>query len=260
MRRTLLAFLLTVSSNGLFAQTVQTPPATPQPATPKPATQKPAPKTATLVIQVTDLQGSPLGDTRVTVSGPIDRGGTTAPDGSLRLTSMRPGNYRLRFTHETSITFEREVTLRAGESLPVDVTLSPAPPPPEPPAPTPPPEPVKTLPPPGDPKVTPVPLFLEKNFIGGREGRKESSLGCSATGTATLHQLREAWLAHAHEDADEWIYVVAGEGTLRIGTSDNRLQAGVFSLVPRTASHAVIPSGRNPLIVISVLSGPQCKE
>jgi mannose-6-phosphate isomerase-like protein (cupin superfamily) len=172
---------------------------------------------------------------------------------------MRPGNYRLRFTHDTSITLERDITLRAGESLSVDVSLSPAPPPPPPPEPVKAPEPARTLAPPGEPRVTPIPLFLEKNFIGGREGRKESSLGCSGTGTATLHQLREAWLAHTHEDADEWIYVVAGEGTLRIGTNDNRLQAGVFSLVPRTASHAVIPAGRNPLIIISVFSGPQCK-
>ena len=82
--------------------------------------------------------------------------------------------------------------------------------------------------------MTPVPLFLEKNFIGGREGRKDSLLGCTATGTATLHQLREAWLAHTHDTAEEWIYVVAGEGTLRIGTADQKLQAGTFSLVPHT--------------------------
>ena len=108
--------------------------------------------------------------------------------------------------------------------------------------------------------MTPVPLFLEKNFIGGREGRKDSVLGCTATGTATLHQLREAWLAHTHDDAEEWIYVVAGEGTLRLGTTEQKIQAGTFSLVPHTMSHALIPQGRNPLIVISVLSGPACKQ
>jgi mannose-6-phosphate isomerase-like protein (cupin superfamily) len=253
MRRAL--FLVIFSSVGVFAQTPQAPPAAPRPATQKPTAQRPA----TLIIQVTDPQGAPLGDTRVSATGAVDRGGTTAPDGSLRFQTMRPGNYRLRFTHDTSITLERDITLRAGESLSVDVSLSPAPPPPPPPEPVKAPEPARTLAPPGEPRVTPIPLFLEKNFIGGREGRKESSLGCSGTGTATLHQLREAWLAHTHEDADEWIYVVAGEGTLRIGTNDNRLQAGVFSLVPRTASHAVIPAGRNPLIIISVFSGPQCK-
>src|SRR4030095_11467309 len=99
------------------------------------------------------------------------------------------------------------------------------------------PEPTKTLGPPGEPKIVPIPLFLEKNFIG-REGRKESQLGCAPTGTATLHQLREAWLNHTHDDADEWLYVVAGEGNLRIGNAaDQRMAAGAFRMIPHTLPH-----------------------
>lgn len=113
--------------------------------------------------------------------------------------------------------------------------------------------------PPGEPKITSVPLFLEKNFIGGREGRKDSPLGCTPTGTATLHQLRDTWIGHTHDDAEEWIYVVAGEGALRIGAGNQRLQAGTFSLIPHTVPHALVPQGRNPLIIISVLSGPRCQ-
>jgi mannose-6-phosphate isomerase-like protein (cupin superfamily) len=194
----------------------------------------------------------------VTATGPLDRGGTTGPDGTLRLQNVRPGNYRLRFVREGSNTLEREITIRAGETASVDVSLTEAPPPPAPP------EPVKVftkeLPPPGEPKVTPIPLFLEKNFIGGREGRKESALGCGATGAATLHQLRESWPSHTHDDADEWLYVVAGEGTLRIGTTEHKVQAGTFSAVPHTVAHALIPQGRNPLIIISTLSGPACAK
>jgi mannose-6-phosphate isomerase-like protein (cupin superfamily) len=266
MRRTLFLFATLVwTSAALSAQTAPTPqtaaptPQTPAPRPPRPSTAKPAvtAKPATVIIQVTDPQGAPLGDTVVAASGTVDRGGTTAPDGSLRLVNMRPGNYRLRFTREGSITLEREITLRAGESLNVDVALAAAPPPPKAPE-MPPPPPSKTLGPPGDPKVTPVPLFLERNFIGGREGRKDSALGCTDTGLATLHQLRDSWLGHSHDDADEWIYVVAGEGTLRIDAQEHRLQAGTFSLVPHTVSHALIPQGRNPLIVISVLSGAPC--
>ncbi len=252
MRRALFLSVLSIfTSASLFAQT----------AAPRAAVPRAAARPTALSIQVTDTLGAPLADTQVTATGPVAREGVTAPDGSLRLTNMRAGTYRLRFTREGSMTLERDLALRVGESLTVDISLSPAPAPPKP-------EPVKpampepaakTLPPPGDAKITPVPLFLEKNFIGGREGRKESSLGCTATGAATLHQLREAWLNHAHEDADEWIYVVAGEGTLRIGTADQRVQAGTFSLVPHTISHALLPQGRNPLIVISVLSGPRCQ-
>ena len=207
--------------------------------------------------------GAPLGDVRVSTQSPVAREGTSNPDGSLRLLNVRAGTYRFRFTHEGSITLERDITVRAGESLSIDVSLNPAPKPPPPVAPEPvkpAPAPVKGLPPPGESKVVGIPVFLEKNFIG-REGRKDSSLGCTPTGTATLHQLREAWLNHTHDDADEWLYIVAGEGALRIGSAaDQRVTAGTFSLVPHTVPHALLPTGRNPLIVISVLSGPPCKS
>lgn len=257
MRRTL--FLCTValcSSVVLSAQTTPPAPATPARSTAKPSTAK-AP---TVAIQVTDAAGAPLADATVTTtSGVVSREGTTAADGSLQWINMRPGTYRVRITREGSVTLERELVLRAGEAATMDVALNPAPPAPK--APEPVVQPASaTLGPPGDPKVTPVPLFLEKNFIGGREGRKDSQLGCTPTGTATLHQLRDTWQAHTHDTAEEWIYVVAGEGMLRIGTADQKLQAGTFSLVPHTVSHTLVPQGRNPLIVISVLSGPPCKQ
>ena len=231
MRRTLcICTLAALTSASLAAQT--TPPVPPaKPAAPSRA-PAPAPvKFGTITIQVTDALGAPLAETTVTtITGVVSREGVTAADGSVRMMNMRPGTYRLRFVRDGSMTLESELTLRSGESLTLDVSLTPAPPPPKAPEPVAPPPATATLGAPGDPKVTPVPLFLEKNFIGGREGRKDSSLGCTATGTATLHQLREAWLAHTHEDAEEWIYVVAGEGTLRLGTTDQKVQAGTFSL------------------------------
>jgi mannose-6-phosphate isomerase-like protein (cupin superfamily) len=255
MRRTLICFSLALAPLTVFAGQTAAPP-----AAPRPAAQRASARPATLTIQVTDTLGAPLADTQVATADPVARDGTTGPDGSIRFTNMRAGTYRLRFTRDGSITLERDVTVRAGESATVDVSLSAAPVPAKPPEPEKPAvEPPKALPPSGDPKVTPVPLFLEKNFIGGREGRKDSSLGCTPTATATLHQLRDTWLSHAHEDADEWIYVVAGEGMLRIGASDQRLQAGTFSLVPHGKAHALVPQGRNPLIITSVLSGPACK-
>lgn len=208
------------------------------------------------------MLGAPLANTQITTQGPVVREGTTGEDGSLRLTNMRAGTYRLKFEREGSIALERDLSMRAGESLSIDVALSAAPPPPKTPEPEKPValEPaVKALPPPGEATVTSVPLFIERNFIG-RDGRKDSALGCTPTSTATLHQLREAWLRHSHDDADEWIYVVAGEGTLRIGSAEQKIQAGTFSLVPHTVSHTLLPQGRNPLIVISVLSGPECKS
>ena len=260
MRRTpLLCTLVFLVSATAYAQTAPpTPPAKPA-APPRAVAQT---KFATITIQVTDALGAPLSDVSVTTTtGVVSREGVTAADGSLRMMNMRPGTYRLRFVREGATTLERELTLRSGESLTVDVSLSAAPPPPKATEPVAPPAAAAApLGAPVDPKVTPVPLFLEKNFIGGREGRKDSLLGCTGTGTATLHQLRDSWLAHSHDDAEEWIYVVAGEGTLRIGTSDQKVQAGTFSLVPHTISHAIIPQGRNPLILISMLSGPACRQ
>jgi mannose-6-phosphate isomerase-like protein (cupin superfamily) len=253
MRRTL--FLCTAAILVAATLSAQTPGAT-----------RAAAKPAVITVQVTDSLGAPLADAAVTASGPVAREGITTADGSLRFANLRAGTYRLKFVREGSVTLERDVTLRAGESLTVDAALSAAPAAPAvapiaPPAPTAPNVPTASnLGPPADAKVTPVPLFLEKNFIGGRQARKESALGCTPTGTATLHQLRDAWISHTHDAADEWIYVVAGEGTIRIGTAEHKVQAGTFSLVPYTIAHALIPQGRNPLIVISVLSGPACKQ
>lgn len=254
MRRTLLlctAALLVAST--LSAQT--------------PGPARAATKPAAIIIQVTDSLGAPLADAAVTASGPVAREGVSGADGSIRFANLRAGTYRLKFVREGSITLERDVTLRAGESLSVDAALTAAPVanPVAPPSPA-----IVAAPntnamaapnlgPPGEPKVTPVPLFLEKNFIGGRQPRKESSLGCTPTGMATLHQLRDAWLSHTHDTADEWIYVVAGEGAMRIGGNEHKVQAGTFTLVPYTVAHALIPQGRNPLILISILSGPPCK-
>jgi mannose-6-phosphate isomerase-like protein (cupin superfamily) len=256
MSRTLLLVSLALIPGALVAQT---PPA----QTPAPVARRPvAPAVATsLVFKVTDSVGTPLPDVRVATLAPVARDGVTSRDGSLLFTNMRAGTYRVRFTRDGSITLERDIVVRNGESLVIDVSLNAAPAPPKAPEPVKPTqtETPKALPPPGEPKVTAVPLFLEKNFIN-RDPRKDSPLGCTPTGTATLHQLREAWLNHSNTDADEWIYVVAGEGTIRIGTNDQRVTAGTFTLIPRTITHALLPSGRNPFIVISVLSGPPCIE
>jgi mannose-6-phosphate isomerase-like protein (cupin superfamily) len=257
LRSVAAAFLLLMLPIAIIAQAPAAVPA----RRPAPAAQAASPRPLNLTFQVTDALGTPLADVKVTTQAPVGREGVTGPDGSLRFANVRPGTYRFRFAREGSITLERDITVRPGEPLAIDVSLNAAPAAPKMPEPPKPavPEPgaTKALPPGGEPKVVPIPLFLEKNFIG-REGRKESPLGCTPTGTATLLQLREAWLNHTHDDADEWLYLVAGEGTLRIGTTEQRITAGTFSSIPHSVGHALLPTGRNPLIIISVLSGPPC--
>jgi mannose-6-phosphate isomerase-like protein (cupin superfamily) len=215
----------------------------------------------TLAVQVTNDSGLLLPGVRVSAAGPVTREGTTGQDGIVRFTTMRAGLYRLRLEHDGFFALERDVTLRAGEAPMVDVTLNAAPPPPkppEPPAPPPAPPAAKTLAPPGEMKLVDIPMFVDRNLIGGREGRRDTVLGCAATGTGTLYQLRDPWASHSHQDADEWLYVVAGQGSLRLGSNDLRLQAGTFVLVPHTVDHTITPAGRNPLILLSIVSGPEC--
>lgn len=240
----------------------QTPPPT---QTPPPAQIVTRPAPLAMTVHVTDATGAPLAGVAVSVTGPVTRQGETALDGAVKFATIRVGTYRLRFTREGFITLERDITVRAGQSAQVDVTLSAAPPPPPPPAapePVKPPEPEpapKPLPPIGEPKTVSVPAFVELNFIGGRAARKDSRLGCAGTGTATLLQLREALVDEVHETTDEWLYVVAGEGALRVNEKEERLAAGTFSVIPRTMTHAIVPRGRNPLILIAILTGEACQ-
>ena len=78
------------------------------------------------------------------MTGVSSDSGTTNSAGQLSFPRLRAGTYRLRFSGDSVVTFEREVTFRAGEILKVPVTLTAAeppkaaaapPPPPPPPAP-----------------------------------------------------------------------------------------------------------------------------
>ena len=240
------------------APTQPTHPAKPAPTQRPRATAPSAPTTAT--ITVTDTAGAPLADVRVNLTGSIDRSGSTQSDGTIRFDGLRPGTYRLRFTKEDWTTFEREIEVRAGQPAPSpSVALTPAPPAPKPPPP--PPEPAKTmqLPPPGKPMALSVPDFIERNLITNSQPQKVSPVGCSGLANTLLWQVREPWNDRSHEAADALIYVVAGEGTLRMDGRDNALAAGSFASVPRRTTYSLTRRGRNPLIVLATLAGEPCQ-
>jgi mannose-6-phosphate isomerase-like protein (cupin superfamily) len=196
---------------------------------------------------------------KVSVQGAATRE-TRTERGRIALEDLPTGNYRLRFEREGFITLERELTARAGAPMDVKVTLEPAP---EPPKPAPPPEPVAAPPPPppptvrADPVVLDISAYLEKNFVG-RAPSKNSNLGCSTGGTATLMQFRDAVPEHAHADADEYLYVVAGSGAAKIGGAEQPLQPSVFVQIPRTVSHTLTVRGKTPLVVLSIKAGEAC--
>lgn len=222
------------------------------------------PARTAMVLTVTDPAGATLRGIRVEVIGASDRSGDTDENGTLRFANMRAGTYRLRFTGDGVIPFEREVIVRAGQATDVDVMLHPAPDreaeateagserAAEDAAAAAPPGPV------GEPKTLSILTLLDKELIR-REPRKETVLGCSGNARTTLLQVNEPLPERLYETAESMYYVVAGEGTMRINGRETPLAPGTFALVPRGASHAVVRRGRNPVILLAVLSGEPCE-
>jgi hypothetical protein len=206
---------------------------------------------ATVEVTVTDRAGVPLKDARVMIDGNSERDGITSALGRLTIYNVKAGSYMLRVERAQYITLEKDFVVRAGIPVTVSASLSSAPPPP-PPAP---PKPVSG--PVGNPRVISIPDFAERQLIG-KEAVKESPISCSGAAEARLIQMREPVTTHTHRDADEMLYVVAGEATLKIGEIEQRISAGWFSMVPRGTAHALSRRGRNPVILLSMLSGEPC--
>jgi carboxypeptidase family protein/cupin domain len=250
-----------------------------QPVKPEPSAQtakppqpaKPAqPRATPSRVIVRDRSGTPLRDVRVTVSSPARQDLVTDATGSASLGTMPDGSYRLRFERDGFITLEREVSIRSAQPSTIEVALSlappsappPAPPPAEPPPPPPPvvvtvPSPRLTSVPSGPPAFFSIPDFLTKNYIG-REPLKESVLACLADSTTRVLQLHDAIGEHTHVDMDEVLYVVAGEGTIRARGEATTVTAGALSVIPHGVAHALERRGKNPLMVLSMLSGAPC--
>ena len=236
----------------------------PAPPTPPPTqtpARAPAPRpraTPPTRVIVRTNSGDAVEGVRVTVSGGTGLQAQTDAKGMSAIT-LPAGSYRFRFEHERFIILERDVTVRAGQptevAVALDMALTPPPPPParEPPPP-PAPKPVVAS---GPPTNMSIPQFLEKNYIG-RDPLKESVVGCTAAATTRILQLRDSLAAHTHDDLDETLYVVAGEGVIRVKDEMMTISPGTLTVVPRGQPHSTERRGRNPLILLSTLSGAPC--
>jgi mannose-6-phosphate isomerase-like protein (cupin superfamily) len=206
---------------------------------------------------VTDEKGgAPIGGVKVTTTmGGAEKDVQTTAGGIARFLSVKPGEYRVRFEHENYITLERDVVVK-GVALDVTVPLSAAPAPPpkaaEPPAVS------ANNAPPGDARALSIVDFLESNHLSGHDPSRTDQLGCTASAKTTLIQVRDSIEEKSQADADEVLYVVAGEGTLRLGNKDVGLEAGGLAVVPRGTTRGLTRKGKNPLMVLSVVSGPPC--
>jgi mannose-6-phosphate isomerase-like protein (cupin superfamily) len=278
MRNALMFSLVLTLGSGLFAQA---PPAagrgTPPPAAPPQAKpQNPAPTAPTtrkpaqaapagrggMAIFVTDLRGVTIPNVVVELTGPTTRSGETNESGQLNFTMLPAGTYRLVFSGDHVTAFEREVTMKASGVQQVDITLKPAPPPKEiikeVPAPA---APAQQAPvgPAGATQVLSLVELAEKE-LDRKQPRRESLVACSGNTRATLLQLNQDQPERLYQDAESMFYVIAGEGFLRVGDKETRLLAGGFASVPRATGFVLGRRGRNPLILLSMLSGEPCEQ
>src|SRR5260221_4439773 len=210
----------------------------------------------TLAVAVSDSTGAPVTDVKVIVTGAAERSGRTEA-GRLVFENLPPGAYRFRFEKDGFVTLEREVAGRGGAPIDVKVTLVSAFPPPTP-APL---APVAALP--GrtaDARTVSLdlPAFIEKNYVGRAAG-KTTPLACTPGGTATLLQINDPVAEESHADADEFLYVIAGQGTARVGDRVEPLSSGVFLLIPRGVAHTVTAGPRKPLVLLSTRAGEKCR-
>ena len=214
-----------------------------------------------MMITVTDPTGATLPGIHVELSGDAERSGDTDGSGSLRFANLRAGTYRVRFTGPGVIAFEREVSVRGGQTADVDVTLNPAPEESEPEAETAPPAPAAASPavgPPGEVKTESILTLLEKELIR-REPRKETVLGCSGNARSTLVQINEQQPERLYDGAEAIYYVIGGEGTVRLNGRETAVTTSDYIQVPRGTSHAFVRKGKRPLLVLAVLSGEPCR-
>ena len=197
----------------------------------------------------------------------MTREGTTDDSGTIRFTGLRAGTYRARFSGDRVITFEREVAVRTGQTSDVDVTLNPAedkpaPAPPPPPPPPPPPAPAAPAPvgPAGQPRATSLVDLAEKETISRNQPRRETLVACSGNTRSTLLQLNQEQGQRIYDGAESILYVIAGDGSVRLGTRDMAIGPGSVVSIPRSVGYALTKRGNRPLILLSVLTGEPCEQ
>lgn len=208
----------------------------------------------TFAIQVTDTKGAPLGGVAVSVDGPVTRRATTEA-GRIAFENMPTGTYHFTFERDGYYVSEKNVVGRGRAPIDVKVAMMPRI------------RPVPGLAPvaqppaaaPGKPVALDLPAFIEKNYVGRASG-KILPIACSAGGSSTLIQINDPLSEHTHADADEFLYVIAGAGTARVTGQEEPLTAGMFLLVPRRAAHSFRPSGKGPLVMLSMRAGEPCAD
>src|SRR5215207_3645617 len=181
---------------------------TPAPATRRAPAAGPANARGGMAITVTDPSGGTIQGVTIASDGPTPRNGETNASGQANFPGLLAGVYRLRFEGDAVVAFEKEVTIRNGQILAVDVMLNaakkvaaqPAPAP----VAAPPPAAAKTGPV-GQQQILSVPKVLEGNFVG-KDPRRESLLSCSGTTRTSMLQINQPMPERMYSESDVVYY------------------------------------------------------
>jgi mannose-6-phosphate isomerase-like protein (cupin superfamily) len=245
------------------SQATATPPPAAKPADAKPpVTQTPTTPTTrpgSIDLTVTNQTGRLLADATVHAEGPSSRQGTTSGEGQIILTNVTAGTYRVRIERDGYITLEKELVVKAATRTTAEAALSSAPAPaapPPPPAPAP--APVAPTLIAGSPVTVSLVDQIADELIKSKDPIAEHPIGCSGASASKLLRIKDALPSHTHADADEMLYVIAGDATLTLAGKDQPISAGWYSLVPRGSAHAIKVKGGKPFLVLSIQSGPAC--
>ncbi len=210
-----------------------------------------------MAMTVTNPQGATLAGVDVNVLGASSRGGQTNDSGQINFAGMLAGTYRVRFSGERVVSFEKEIALEAGQTAIIDIMLYATPPPPEPP---PPPAPVAPpVGPAGAPRTVSLVDLVEQELIANDQPRRDTLVSCSGNTRNTLVQLNQDQPQRLYDTAEVSYYVIAGEGALQTGGADTPLDAGSFVSMPRGTAHVLVHRGRRPLILLATVSGTPCE-
>jgi mannose-6-phosphate isomerase-like protein (cupin superfamily) len=189
----------------------------------------------------------------------MERMGDTNAAGQVNFPGLPAGTYRLRFSGDDLVTFEREATLQGGRVTAVQVTLNAVEAKKEEP------EAAPVAPPP--PAVGPVgsPQWgsltdLAKRALQSKPVRREVLLACSGNSRSVLLLLTEDQPDRTYEDAEATYYVLDGQGVVKIGDRPGDVSPGSFVAVPRGMTFSVMRRGNKPLVLLWVLSGSRCEE
>ena len=214
-----------------------------------------------MAITVTDGKGTPFADVSVEMTGVSSDKGTTNAAGQLSFPRLRAGTYRLRFSGDGVVAFEREVTLKAGEIAPLRITLTAAEPP-KPVAAAPPPPPAAPAKPEVGPAGAPQIGSVSKLAESERrtKERREILLSCSGNTRNMLLVLTGEQPQRVYDSAEITFYVLEGQGGAQVGSLMSQIGPGSFVAVPRGTPFTIARQGTRPLSMLWTLSGEPCEQ